>query len=56
MRLQKMISRSKVSEEKPSLPKKEVGSETKEEEIPPEIPPEELGEEFDIPAFLRRGH
>jgi len=55
MRLQKMIGRSKVSEEKPPLPKKEIESKT-EEEIPPEIPPEELGEEFEIPAFLRQGH
>jgi len=58
MRLQRMIVKPKAEEEKPALVKKiiEEKMKTKEEEIPPEIPPEEMGEEFEIPAFLRQGH
>jgi cell division protein FtsZ len=59
MRLAKFITPGKIisSEEMPPLPKKEKEVITPpEEEIPPsEIPPEELGEQFEIPAFLRQG-
>lgn len=55
MRLQKIVARPKV-EEKPVTVKQVIEKRKTEEEISPEIPPEEMGEEFEIPAFLRRGH
>jgi hypothetical protein len=40
----------------PEKPAEEIGiREEKGEEVSVEIPPEELGEEFEIPAFLRQG-
>jgi cell division protein FtsZ len=56
MRLQKMVMKAKPGEEKPLTVKQVIEEKMKEEEIPPEIPPEEMGEEFEIPAFLRQGH
>lgn len=61
MRLQKMVlSEPKLEEKvltvKRVIEEREKEKVRKEEEVPPEIPPEEMGEEFDIPAFLRRGH
>lgn len=44
------------AEEKPQPPLEEKKEEMVEESLPPgKIPPEELGEEFEIPAFLRQG-
>lgn len=57
MRLQRFVTKPKI-EERP-LTVKQVFEEKikeREEEIPTEIPPEEMGEEFEIPAFLRQGH
>lgn len=56
MRLQKFVSKAKISEERPILVKEVIEKTSQQEEIPQEIPPEEMGEEFEIPAFLRRGH
>jgi len=60
MRLQRMVIKPKV-EEKPMTVKQVIQdriekNKDKEEELPTEIPPEEMGEEFEIPAFLRQGH
>jgi len=57
MKLQKMVVRPKV-EEKPVTVQQVIEEKRRavEEGIPPEIPPEEMGEEFEIPAFLRQGH
>lgn len=56
MRLQKMVVKAKPAEEKPIRVKQVIEERIKEGEIPPEIPHEEMGEEFEIPAFLRQGH
>jgi cell division protein FtsZ len=61
MRLQKMVLGKPKLEEKVLTVKQVIEEREKEkgreeEEVPPEIPPEEMGEEFDIPAFLRQGH
>jgi len=49
IKLQKMIQKSaELKQSEPTL----IGEKTPEEE---EIPPEEIGEEFEIPAFLRLG-
>jgi len=57
MRLQRMVIKPKM-EERPITVKQVIEEKRREgeEEIPPEIPPEEMGEEFEIPAFLRQGH
>ena len=56
MRLQRMVK--PAAEEKPLTVKQVIEEKRREgeEEVPPEIPPEEMGEEFEIPAFLRQGH
>lgn len=60
MKLQKMVLGKPKTEEKNLTVKQVIEEREKEkaseEENPPEIPPEEMGEEFDIPAFLRQGH
>lgn len=62
MRLQKMVLGKPKTEERPLTVKEvieerdKVKTEEAKSETDSEIPPEELGEELDIPAFLRQGH
>lgn len=56
LRLQKMVLKPKEEEKKLTV-KQIIEDKIKEKEVAPgEIPPEEMGEEFEIPAFLRQGH
>jgi len=56
IRLQKFVAKVKT-EEKPLTVKEVIEERAKKaEELPSEIPTEEMGEEFEIPAFLRQGH
>jgi len=51
IKLQKMLQKTQVSSTEVKTP----SSENKEEMPPTEIPPEEIGEEYEVPAFLRLG-
>jgi len=57
MRLQRLVAKPQPMGEKPITVKEAIEEKEKgKEEFSPEIPPEEMGEEFEIPAFLRQGH
>lgn len=57
MRLQRLVARPQPTAEKPITVKEAIEEKEREkEEFSQEIPPEEMGEEFEIPAFLRQGH
>jgi len=51
IKLQKMLQKTQVSSTEVKTP----SSENKEEMPPTEIPPEKIGEEYEVPAFLRLG-
>jgi len=51
IKLQKMLQKTQVSSTEVKTP----SSENKEEMPPTEIPPEEIGEEYEVPSFLRLG-